>query len=138
MVICLVFFFPLITYQMCSKIPLLQINKNDYKTSETTHWLQPYFTRNEKHILSRPCGHSSSCHELPTRFSSVSSEMNPFYCNNELNTLSLHNTTDLSLPSSSYIIRITSPNGEYIYLPLSQKSASNYQSSSLLSTSVKN
>ncbi|CAF4445134.1 unnamed protein product [Rotaria socialis] len=63
------------------KFPYSQINKDDvqrYKTSETTSWMRPYFTRNEKHHALRPCGPSASCHEISTISSSLPSTIVEF------------------------------------------------------------
>ncbi|CAF2480258.1 unnamed protein product [Rotaria sp. Silwood2] len=102
-----------------------------YTTSEATYWIRPYFTQSEKHNLLRPCGRSASCHEISIPFSTISSnvaELPKTYSPNELDISSSHIITD---PSSSYIINITLPNGEYVYLPLPQKHASTCRLSSV-------
>ncbi|CAF3484970.1 unnamed protein product [Rotaria sp. Silwood1] len=115
------------------KFPFSHINKNDlqrYTTSETTSWIRPYFTQNEKPNLLRPCGRSASCHEISIPLSSVPSFVveSPKTCSpNQSDTSSSHIITD---PTSAYIINITLPNGEYVYLPLPQKRAPNYRISS--------
>ncbi|CAF0897963.1 unnamed protein product [Rotaria sordida] len=122
------------------KFPFSHINKEDLQrfiTSETTSWIRPYFTQNEKHNLLRPCGRSVSCHELSIPFSSIPSnvvEVPNTYSPNELNTSSSHIITD---SSSSYNVSIALPNGDYAYLPLPQKQALNYRLSSA-SSSKKN
>lgn len=108
------------------------INEEDllrYTTSDTTSWIRPYFTQNEKRLLLRPCGRSFSCHQISTISSSLPKKDSP----NELDTSSSHIVTN---SSSSYIISITLPSGEYIHVPLPQKHARKNRSSSTSSSSL--
>lgn len=96
-----------------------------FATSEATSWIRPYFSRNEKHNLLRPCGPSASCHEISVTLSSLPStviELPENRSSNELDTSSSH----IIAESPSYMISVTLPNGDYAYLPLPQKRALNY------------
>ncbi|CAF1308403.1 unnamed protein product [Rotaria magnacalcarata] len=113
------------------KFQFSHINKDDvqrYKTSETTSWIRPYFTRNEKYHSLRPCGPSASCHEISAISSSLPSTIVEFpeiHSQKNLDRSSPHNLTQ----PSSFIVSVPLPNGESVYLPLPQKRASNYRSS---------
>jgi hypothetical protein len=106
-----------------------------YTTSESISWIRPYFTQNERRNFLRPCGLSSSCHQICTTLSSDIVHLPTKYSPNELDASSSHIVTD---SSSSYIISIALPNGEYIHLPLPQKHASEYRSYSASSSLIKN
>lgn len=83
-----------------------------YVSSESTYWIRPYFTLNERRHFLRPCGRSASCHHISALLfpsKRVSSKEVDGYC--------------------SKIISVDLPNGEQIHLPLPQKRASEYPNS---------
>lgn len=96
-------------------------NNNFYNISEELYWIRPYFTRNKKQHLLRPCDRSASCHQLSSTYSSSFHTLSP--------------TSRIRTHPSPYIVIINLPNGEHLHIPLPHRHKSTCQD---LSTSLVN
>ncbi|CAF4831667.1 unnamed protein product [Rotaria socialis] len=114
-----------IEHSRLSKVPINQsitkassirtTNSNsicNYNISEAIYWTRPYFTRNQKQRLLRPCDRSVSCHQLSTTYSSSETTLPP---------------SNIIIRPSPYFVLINLPNGEHRHVPLPRKHESNSQ-----------
>ncbi|CAF2085242.1 unnamed protein product [Rotaria magnacalcarata] len=83
-----------------------------YNISEAIYWTRPYFTRNQKQHLLRPCDRSASCHQLSTTYSSSQTTLP---------------SSNIKNRPSPYFVLINLPNGEHLHVPLPRKHESNSQ-----------